>query len=66
MDTLLYNQGEVAERLGISIRSLERWRCTGEGPRYIKLGRQVRYTCDDLEAWLAERSRRSTSEAGSL
>ena len=45
----LYNQIELADRWGISPRTLERWRGTGEGPRYIKIGGRVRYTLEDIE-----------------
>lgn len=37
--------------LGISIAQLERWRSTGEGPRFVKYEKAVRYKLDDLESW---------------
>lgn len=46
-------------------RTLERWRQTGDGPRYILVGRVVRYRRSDLDAWLASRVRLSTSDRGS-
>lgn len=58
----LYSQDDVAERLGISTRTLERYRVAGDGPRFVKMGRLVRYRADDLDAWLAGRARSSTSE----
>jgi len=44
---------ELAERLGggISVRTIERWRTTGYGPRPIRVGRQVRYRLKDIEDW---------------
>jgi Helix-turn-helix domain len=48
----------------IPTRTLERWRQTGEGPRFIRLGRQVRYRQSDLDAWLESRVRSSTSDLG--
>jgi hypothetical protein len=41
---------------------LAKWRLTGEGPPYIKLGRRVLYDLADVEAWIAAHRRRSTSE----
>jgi predicted DNA-binding transcriptional regulator AlpA len=64
--SILFDQGQVAQRLGVSIRSLERWRMTGDGPRYIKMGRQIRYRAEDVEAWIATMERRSTSDGGAI
>jgi hypothetical protein len=52
----------AAEVLGVSVRTLEKWRLTGQGPRFIRLGRAVRYALADLEAFAAAGARRSTSE----
>jgi len=46
----------VAERLGISTRTVERWRITGEGPKYIRAGaRRVLYPLPEVERWEAAR-----------
>lgn len=45
----------LAGRWGISPRTLERWRHDGHGPGYLKLGGQVRYPLDDIEAYEAGR-----------
>ncbi len=57
----LLNQVEVAEFLGLSEAWLERARWAGDGPRYIKFGRAVRYKSSDIEKYLAKRERSSTS-----
>ena len=54
----------AAERLGLSPSFLNKLRCTGGGPPFIKIGRRVLYAERDLEAWAASRRRRSTSDAG--
>lgn len=54
----------AAEFLGLSHRTLQRWRVDGAGPRFYKLGRAVRYRLDDLQAWAEEQARRSTSDSG--
>jgi hypothetical protein len=61
MQTLL-TQRDAAIALRCSERSLERWRLTGNGPRYIKTTRRVLYRESDLEAWLTGRLTTSTSE----
>lgn len=38
----------------LSIRSLERMRASGEGPRFLKLQRKVMYALQDVEAWEAQ------------
>ncbi len=53
----------VAEMLGLTERTLERWRITGEGPRFVKLSRStVRYAVDDVAAFVAGRLRANTSQ----
>lgn len=54
---------EAADYLRLSTRTLERLRCSGLGPKYVKLGRSIRYQRDALDEWIAERVVRSTSEA---
>lgn len=61
----LLSQREAATLLGLSPRTLERYRCTGFGPAYRKLGRRVLYRPDDLDAWTASRIRTSTSQTES-
>lgn len=57
-----YNQQQLAQRWGISPRTLERWRWLGEGPAYLKLGGRVAYRHEDVEAF--EAVRRRASELG--
>jgi hypothetical protein len=51
------NQIELAMRWNISHRTLERWRWTGEGPRYLKIGGRVVYRLEDIERYEAEQLR---------
>lgn len=61
----LFNSKEAAALLGLSQRTLERYRCVGNGPKFLKLQRSVRYREDDLTEWLGLRLRQSTSDSGS-
>lgn len=54
---------EAARYVRLGKPTLDRFRLTGEGPAYCKLGGAVRYRKTDLDAWLASRVVRSTSEA---
>ena len=40
---------QVAERLGLSVATLRAWRHRGKGPRYLRLGRSVRYLPSDVD-----------------
>jgi predicted DNA-binding transcriptional regulator AlpA len=43
---------EVADMLGLSVATLRAWRHRGQGPRFLRLGRAVRYLPADLEAFV--------------
>ena len=47
---------EAAEFLGVSKGTLPQWRARGQGPRYVKVGRAVRYFEGDLAAFLDART----------
>ena len=55
---------QAGEWLGLSPRTLERYRVTGEGPVFHRFGSRVRYLLVDLEAWASTRRRKSTSDDG--
>lgn len=60
----LLSTAEVARMLGLLPQSVRRWRMTGYGPAYFRLGGprgRVVYRNDDVEAWLAARRFTSTS-----
>ena len=46
------NEKQVAEIMGISVKTLQRWRLFGEGPGWKKFGTAVRYPADALQAWI--------------
>ena len=46
------NEKQVAEIMGISVKTLQRWRLFGEGPEWRKFGSAVRYPADALKAWI--------------
>lgn len=51
LQTLCLSQKELARRWGLSHRTLERWRYTGQGPDFLKLGGRVLYRRTDIEAF---------------
>lgn len=59
----LLSADQLAARLKLSVRTLERMRNKGNGPQFTKVGNKVLYRGADVEAWLDERSFGSTAEA---
>ncbi len=53
---------EAAQYLGLGKSTLNKLRVSGSGPRFVSYGRRVVYDPSDLDAWLNERKRSSTSE----
>ena len=55
---------QAAARLGLSKSALDKMRCAGKGPRFIKsTPRAVRYDPADIENWIASQRRFSTKDA---
>lgn len=60
----LLNNDETADELGISRRTLPVWRVQGKGPKFIKIGKLVRYERAEVEAWKEANTHSSTSRQG--
>lgn len=57
MESPYMNVVEAADYLGLSKSWLDKLRIDGKGPAHYRIGRQVRYRIEDLDAW-AERFRK--------
>ena len=54
---------DAADYLGISIPKLNKGRCDGTGPAFVRISsRCIRYHIEDLDRWIAERTFKSTAE----
>jgi predicted DNA-binding transcriptional regulator AlpA len=60
-DPLLHPR-DAAKFLGVSTSWLAKRRLAGDGSRYVKIGRSVRYPMSGLLEYVEARMRRSTSE----
>lgn len=58
----LLTEREASDRLGLSVRTLQKWRLLGRGPGFLKLGQAVRYDPAELDAFVQSARRRSTSD----
>lgn len=55
---------EAGEYVRHAVQTLAKWRCYGQGPRYVRVGRSILYDRADVDAWLDTRMRHSTSDPG--
>jgi len=47
------NENQVAQRLGVSIATVRRWRAQKSGPRFRRIGgASIRYASEDLKHWI--------------
>jgi predicted DNA-binding transcriptional regulator AlpA len=65
MDDELYDTAEAARSLGLCEVTLRKWRNLGGGPRFVKMGRAVRYRRSDLDAFIGANTFANTLEAES-
>lgn len=42
---------QAADRLGMKRQTLEGWRFQGQGPKFRRFGRSIRYAVHDLDEW---------------
>jgi predicted DNA-binding transcriptional regulator AlpA len=62
----ILSTADAARTLNLGTSTLEKWRISGEGPKFLKLGRRrVGYLKTAIDAWIASRPLlASTSENG--
>lgn len=54
---------EVADYLRVGVDCLAKWRWLGGGPPFIRISQnRVGYKVSDLDAWIAQRTQRSTTQ----
>jgi len=58
----LLTQRQCAEALALSERTLERFRVSGVDPKFVRMGKSIRYRLSDVDAWIASRVVGSTAE----
>jgi predicted DNA-binding transcriptional regulator AlpA len=56
---------EVGELLGLSVATLRAWRHRGKGPRFLRLGRSVRYLPSDVADFVRASAVDTTSVSSS-
>ena len=51
---VLWKPTDLADFLGLPETTLRQWRHKGYGPRFVRLGKHVRYRPEDVRDWLDE------------
>ena len=52
-----FTERQFCERYRVSARTAQRWRITGDGPPFVRLGpHKIVYRLSDAEAWAAGRT----------
>jgi predicted DNA-binding transcriptional regulator AlpA len=59
----LIDEEALAEWLGESTSTLQKWRVKGGGPNFVRTPKSVRYSVGAVRDWIASRTVSSTSEA---
>lgn len=53
----LITEAQLCARLHVTRRTTLRWRNSGDGPRYVRVGgARILYRASDVEAWLERRT----------
>ena len=63
--TRALTEREVADMMGLSVATLRAWRHRGRGPRFLRLGRSVRYLPSDLADFVRASAVDTTSVSSS-
>ena len=63
MADIIITESEFCRRYRVSARSAQRWRQTGSGPAWLRLGpRRIGYREADCEKWATSRTFRTRAE----
>ncbi|MDE0522464.1 MAG: helix-turn-helix domain-containing protein [Boseongicola sp.] len=65
-DSGFFDTRRAADCLGLSSRTLDGYRVSGDGPAFHRCGNRVRYRRSDLHTWATRRRATTTAEADRL
>ena len=65
-DRRVLNENELAQRWGVSPKTLQRWRSEGRGPRYLKLSKRVSYPLEAILDFEYSALHESTAERATV
>jgi len=56
---LLLSIEELAEYLDVPVATIYDWRVDGKGPCAVRIGRRVKFSISDINAWIATQREQS-------
>lgn len=59
-----FTKAQLAQALGVSPRTIDRWHCLGFGPKRAKIQRQILYRREAVETWLRQREELGSDAGG--
>ena len=59
----LIDEQKLADWLNESVSTIQKWRVKGDGPKFVKNPKSIRYKVGDVRDWIERRTVSSTSEA---
>jgi hypothetical protein len=59
----IINEAEVGDWIGEAVSTLQKWRVTGKGPKFIKKPKNIGYRVGDVRTWLDSLTVASTAES---
>ena len=59
-------RARVAEEIGVSVDTLQRWETARTGPPCVRIGRKVLYRADAFREWLIRRERQPADKSQRL
>lgn len=60
MKDLIYKPEDLAEYLGVTVGALAQMRYRGNGPKFVKLGKSIRYSDAAIQEWLEQNTKDRT------
>lgn len=61
-DNGVLSETQLADRWRVHPKTLQRWRCEGRGPKYLKVSKHISYPIKEVKAFEQASLRVSTSE----
>ncbi|WP_417784189.1 helix-turn-helix transcriptional regulator [Terasakiella pusilla] len=47
----VWTEKEFAQYYRMSLQTIRSWRVSGKGPKFLKIGRSVRYKKEEIQKW---------------
>lgn len=59
----LLSTEELADYLGVPVKTIYEWRTGGHGPCAVRVGRHLKFAVSDVQAWVAQQREASPGRA---